>query len=131
MRLFGRDAKTEALRRIPLFAQLSRRQLELLALNADAVDVPPGTRIVREGELGQEFFAIEDGEVEVTKGGKRIATERSGDFFGEIALLENKPRTATVTTIAPSRLFVLTAQAFRSLLADAPAVRSAALARED
>lgn len=118
MRLLSRDAKQEELRRIPLFAQLSRRQLDLLARNADILDVPARTKVIREGASGHEFFAISEGEVEISKAGERIATESAGDVFGELALLHGIPRTATVTTTVPSRLVVLHEQAFRSLVAD-------------
>lgn len=117
MNIFAHDPKHDQLRRIPLFAKLPRREFQLLARTADLVDVPAGTELIREGETGREFFAIAEGEVEIWQGGKPIATEQAGDFFGEIALLHDVPRTATVTAKTPSRLFVLTAQAFRSLLA--------------
>jgi hypothetical protein len=116
----GRSAleqKRAELGRIPLFAGLPRRRFDLLARTADVVEVPAGTELIREGETGHEFFAIAAGEVEISKRGKRVATERDGDVFGEIALLHGIPRTATVRTTAPSRLFVLNAQAFRSLVA--------------
>ena len=117
MRIFAHDPRREELRRIPLFAQLRRRQFDVLARTADVVDVPAGRNVIREGERGREFFAIAEGEVEISKGGVPIAIERTGDFFGEIALLHDVPRTATVTTTAPSRFFVLTSQGFNSLLA--------------
>ena len=117
MKIFAHDPRKDELRRIPLFSQLGRHQLELLARTADVVEVPTGTELIREGETGREFFAIAEGEVEISQGGVPIATEEAGDFFGEIALLHDVPRTATVTTTVPSRLFVLTAPAFRSLLA--------------
>jgi trk system potassium uptake protein TrkA len=110
------DTKLEELRRVPLFAQLSRKELDLLKRNADILDVPAGTELIREGESGHEFFAISQGEVEISRAGVRVAVEGAGDVFGEIALLHGIPRTATVTTTIPSRLFVLTEQAFRSQL---------------
>ena len=117
MNIFSRNPKRTELRHIPLFATLSRRELDLLARTADIVEVPAGTELIREGESGGEFFAIAEGEVEISRDGTPIATEQAGDVFGEIALLHGIPRTATVRTTAPSRLFVLNAQAFRSILA--------------
>jgi trk/ktr system potassium uptake protein len=117
MRLLSQDPKRRELRRIPLFAELSRKQFDVLARNADILDVPAGTELIHEGESGHEFFAISEGEVEISKWGERIATEGAGDFFGEIALLHGIPRTATVTTTVPSRLFVLHERAFRSMVA--------------
>ena len=73
--------------------------------------------MIREGDSGREFFAIADGEVEISQGGRAIACECAGDVFGELALLYGIPRTATVRTTAASRLWVVNAQAFRSLLA--------------
>jgi trk system potassium uptake protein len=112
----SRDPKREELRHIPLFAQLSRKQLDLLTRTADILEVPARTELIREGESGHEFFAISEGEVVISKSGERVAVEGAGDVFGEIALLHGVPRTATVTTTVHSRLVVLTEQAFRSLL---------------
>jgi hypothetical protein len=114
---FTADPKRVALRRIPLFAALPRQRFDLLARTADIVEVPAGTEVIREGERGSEFFAIAEGKVEISEGGRAVATENAGDVFGEIALLHGIPRTATVTTTERSRLFVLTAQGFRSILA--------------
>jgi potassium-dependent mechanosensitive channel len=68
-------------------------------------EVPAGTVLCREGEIGREFFVIVDGEAAVTRRGRRLVTQRAGDFFGEIALLENVHRTATVTARTPLRFF--------------------------
>jgi CRP-like cAMP-binding protein len=118
MNIFSQDSKRTELRRIPLFAALPRHRFDLLARTADVVEVPAEVELIREGGSGHEFFAISEGEVEVSQSGTPIATEQAGDVFGEIALLHGVPRTATVRTTAPSRLFVLDARSFRSVLAD-------------
>lgn len=116
MRLFTQDTKVEALKRAPLFAGLSRSELVQLARVSEDLEVPPGKVLCKEGQLGREFFVIVDGEVEVTRGGKHVATRSGGEFFGEIALLEETPRTATVTAKTPLRFFVLTRKDFRHLV---------------
>jgi CRP-like cAMP-binding protein len=117
MNFFSRDPRRDELRRIPIFSELSGRDLDVLARHADPFDVPAGTRLIREGAPGREFFAIADGEVEISKDGQPVACEGDGDYFGEIALLHDVPRTATVTTTKPTRLFVLTDRAFRTFVA--------------
>src|SRR4051794_5298412 len=111
------ERKRTELGRIPLFAELPWQRFDVLARSAEVLDVPAGTELIREGDLGHEFFAISAGEVEITKRGRRVATERAGDVFGEIALLRGIPRTATVKTLVPSRVFVLHERAFHSLIA--------------
>ena len=122
MPLFSRDTKVEALRSAPLFAGLSRKELAELAKVTEDVDLDTGKVLCQEGHAGQEFFVIMEGEVEVTRRGKKLATRSSGDFFGEIALVENVPRTATVTARTPLRVFVLTRQSFLRLLDEQPGV---------
>jgi CRP/FNR family transcriptional regulator, cyclic AMP receptor protein len=116
VRLFTQDTKVEALKRAPLFEGLSRKELVQLARVSEDVEVPPGKVLCKEGQLGREFFVIVDGECEVTRDGKRVATRTGGEFFGEIALLEDIPRTATVTAETPLRFFVLTRKDFRHLV---------------
>ena len=116
MRLFNQDTKVQALKRAPLFEGLSRKELVLLARVTEDLEVPAGKVLCREGETGQEFFVIVEGKSEVTSKGKRVATRGDGDFVGEIALLEDTKRTATVTAKTPLRLFVLTRQDFRRLV---------------
>lgn len=111
-----------ALKRSPLFEGLARKQLAQLAKLTDDLDVPAGTVLCREGSRGREFFVIIEGEAEVTKAGKPVATIASGDFFGEIALLESVVRSATVTAKTPLRFFVVSDQAFRSVLDTDPSI---------
>lgn len=116
------DAKVKALKQSPLFEGLSRKQLAHLARLTDDLEVPAGTVLCRQGSLGQEFFVIIEGEATVTRGGKAVATVGSGDFFGEIALLEHVRRTATVTAATPLRFFVVSDRAFQAVLATDPSI---------
>jgi CRP-like cAMP-binding protein len=118
--LFSHDTKADALGQCPFFAELSRNELIDLAKATEDMEVDEGKALTREGESGREFFVIIDGEVSVTKDGNEIRRMGPGDFFGEIALIEDMPRTATVTAATPLRFFVLTRQSFRSLLAQQP-----------
>jgi CRP-like cAMP-binding protein len=120
--LFSHDTKVDSLRRSPLFADLSKDELEHLARRTEDLEVPEGKILCREGETAQEFFVIIDGEVEVTKGGSRLRTLGDGEFFGEIGLFEDVPRTATVTAVTPLRFFVLTRQSFWGMVDSMPQV---------
>jgi CRP/FNR family transcriptional regulator, cyclic AMP receptor protein len=126
--LFSHDTKADALAACPFFEGLSRSDLLALAKITEDLEVVAGKTLTREGQSGSEFFVIVDGEVSVTKEGQEIRTLGAGDFFGEIALLEDTPRTATVTAKTPLRFFVLTRQAFRSLLAHQPELEGKVLA---
>jgi CRP-like cAMP-binding protein len=128
MQLFSHDDKATALGRTPLFKNLSRAELVELAKVTEDMEVKEGKVLAREGEIGQEFFVIVDGEVSVTKGGEEVRTLGPGDFFGEIALIWDSPRrTATVTAASPVRFFVLTRQAFRSLIDHHPDIEEKVL----
>jgi CRP/FNR family cyclic AMP-dependent transcriptional regulator len=116
VRLFNQDTKVQALRRVPLFEDLSKKELSELARQTEDLEVPAGEVLCREGDTGQEFFVIVDGKTEITSKGKPVARRGGGDFVGEIALLENTTRTATVTAKTPLRVFVLTRQDFRRLV---------------
>ena len=122
MKLFSQDTKVQALKAAPLFKGLSRKDLTALARVSEDLEVESGTVLCREGEIGREFFVIVDGKVKVTRKGRRVAIRGGGDFVGEIALLEEIPRTATVTADTPVRLFVLTRKDFRHLLDENPGV---------
>jgi CRP/FNR family transcriptional regulator, cyclic AMP receptor protein len=129
VQLFSHDTKADALRRCSLFGGLSRGELVELAKVTEDLEVEEGKVLAREGEIGQEFFVIVEGEVSVTKDGAEIRTLGPGDFFGEIALVyEPARRTATVTAVGPLRFFVLTRQSFRSLLEHQPEIEQKVMA---
>jgi CRP/FNR family cyclic AMP-dependent transcriptional regulator len=121
MRL-GKDSKIELIRRVPLFSRLSKKGLEDVAHIADELDLPSGKVMAKEGDRGREFFVLLDGEAEVTKGEERINTMRKGDFFGEIALVTQMPRTASVTATSDVRVLVITERDFAALLKRTPEV---------
>lgn len=122
MKLFSQDTKVERLKRAPLFEGLSRKELVQLARMSDDAEVPAGRVLCREGDIGREFFVLVDGKVDVATKGRRVAALGAGDFVGEISLLEQTRRTATVTARTPLRLFVLTSKDFRQMVADNPSV---------
>lgn len=120
--MFNQDTKVQALKRAPLFQDLSRKELVQLARVTEDLEVPPGKVLCKEGETGQEFFVIVEGETDVTSKGTTVASRRGGDFVGEIALLEDTKRTATVTAKTALRVFVLTGKDFRRLVDENPSV---------
>ena len=122
MRLFSQDTKVQALKRAPLFEGLSKKELTELARVTEDLEIGAGEVLCKEGETGQEFFVIVEGEIDVTSKGKRVAQRGGGDFVGEIALLEETTRTATVTAKTPLRVFVLTRHDFRHLVRENPSV---------
>jgi CRP-like cAMP-binding protein len=119
--------KARMLAGVPLFARLSGQALDRVASLTDEVDVGPGTQLTTEGRPGGEFFVILNGAVEVTRGGQSLRTLGSGDFLGEIALVDGGLRTATATTTTASRLLVLAPREFHTLLSDHAEVRQCVL----
>jgi CRP/FNR family cyclic AMP-dependent transcriptional regulator len=118
----GRNAKIDLLKRVPLFAGCSKTELRELALVADELDLREGRTLVREGQPGREFFVLVDGSVRVSRKGRKLSELGPGDFFGEIALLTDTPRTATVTATSPIRVLVLTNRAFRRVVEAMPSI---------
>jgi len=96
------------LKSLPLFQDVPDDELAQIAGFAQEVSVEQGRELVREGDFSYEFMAIEDGEAEVTRGGEHVADLGSGDFFGEMGLLEKTLRNATVTAKTPMKLITLT-----------------------
>jgi CRP-like cAMP-binding protein len=114
--------KVDLIARVPLFAGLSKSELGKVASIADEIDLPADKVLIREGERGREFFVLLEGEAEVARKGKKLATRRPGEFFGEIALVSNLARIATVTTRKPVRALVIRDVDFRALLQRTPAI---------
>jgi CRP/FNR family transcriptional regulator, cyclic AMP receptor protein len=117
-----RDAKVELLKRTPLFAGCTKSELRELAKTADELDLREGTVLIREGRPGREFFVLIDGTAVVTKQGKKIAELGPGDWLGEIALITDSPRTATVTATSPLDVLVITDRRFRSVVETMPSI---------
>jgi len=117
---FGRSSKVAVLEKVPLFRDLSRKQLEQIARLADELDVPAGKRLATAGASGHELFVVVEGRatVSVTRG--RTVRLGPGDFFGEMSLLDGKPRSATVDADSPMRLLVVGGREFWQLLTAAP-----------
>ena len=127
MLLRRRSQKVDVLRKIPLFGALSQRQLALVAKHADEVSAEPGAVLAREGSLAHECFVILDGRAQVTMKGKTIATMEAGDIVGEMSLIDQKPRTATVIAKTPMVLLVIESRSFSTLLNDVPALQKKVL----
>ena len=107
---------------IPLFAGLSRKERRMVAQRADEVDIDAGREIVREGDFPYEFFAIREGTVEVKRGDQHLAEIGPGDFFGEMGLIDDAPRNASVIARSPVSAVVMTGQAFRQIDREFPEV---------
>jgi CRP/FNR family transcriptional regulator, cyclic AMP receptor protein len=121
MRL-GKDAKIELLKKVPLFSRLDKKHLRAVAQITDELDLPAGKVMATEGDRGREFFVLLEGQADVKKGDRSINTMKTGDFFGEIALVTKMPRTASVTATTPVRVLVITERDFDALLKKSPEV---------
>jgi MFS family permease len=108
---------------VPLFEPLSVVAKEHVASRLTRVDVAPGEVVVRAGETGDRFYVVADGELEIVNGVHESA--HKGDFFGEIALIRDVPRTATVRATAPSQLYALEREDFLAAVTGHSAVRAA------
>lgn len=117
------DTKLEMLRAVPLFAAMRQHDLESVERLADSVDLPAGHVLMRQGQTGNEMFVISSGSVQVERNGQHVATLGPGDAVGEMALLSEAPRLATVTTVEPTTVFVLGHREFHTLLEDSSELR--------
>ena len=124
----GRNAKIELLKKVPLFAGCTKSELRELATTADEIDLRDGHVLTKEGRPGREFFVLVAGTARVTRNGKQIADLGTGDWFGEIALLTDAPRTATVTATSPVDVLVITDRGFRRVVESMPSIALKVLA---
>jgi CRP-like cAMP-binding protein len=108
------------LKRVPLFQDCTGRQLRDIASRGRERSFPKGRILAEQGKHGDEFFVLLEGEVDVRRNGRRIATLRAGEHFGELALLQSlvsrRPRRATVTTTTPVRCFTLSVSQFKTVI---------------
>ncbi len=112
----AKDARVDRLRKIPLFVACSEKQLQFIATRVEELDFKAGKVLCEQGKSGGEFFIVLDGEAEVRRDGKVVDTIKDGDHFGEIALLDDGPRTATVVAKTPLRCLVLSPRQFQDVL---------------
>ncbi len=106
----------EALRKIPLFARCSADELKSIASRVRSREDARGATLCQQGQRADEFFVIVEGHAEARRDGSVLRTMGPGDFFGEIALIDEGPRTATVTSTSPLRCLVIRSQDFRDVL---------------
>ena len=118
----SKNEKIELLRRIPLFAECTKAELIEVAISADEREAATAQDLTQQGQRGQEFFILVEGAVAVSRSGRKLADLGPGDWFGEIAILTYKPRTATVTATSPVRLLVISDRAFRRVVETSPRI---------
>jgi len=107
--------KPERLKEIPLFSDLSQDDLERLGGWTDEVDLPAGKPLISQGNFPHEFMVLESGTAEVTHDGKHLADLGPGDFFGEMALMEEQRRMASVVTTSDATVIVMHSRNFRAM----------------
>lgn len=111
---------TELLASMPLFSSCSNKELSRIRKVTDEITVPDGKVLVDQGDIGREAFIIVDGTAVVRRNGRKVATLGPGDYFGEMALLDKGPRTASVTAEGELRLLVIGSREFSGVLDDVP-----------
>jgi len=121
--MLRKNAKIELLKRVPLFAQCSQRELAQVALLSAELSLPAGRTLMTEGEPGREFIVLAEGRAEVRRKGCPLRELADGDFLGEISLVADIPRTATVTTLTPVTILLVTARDFRTMLREVPSLQ--------
>jgi hypothetical protein len=108
--------REEVLQKIPLFALCTAYELKFIASRVQSREFPIGATLCTQGERASEFFVVVEGHAEARRDGSVLRTLGPGDFFGEIALIDEGPRTATVTSTSPLRCLVIASPQFRDVL---------------
>ena len=116
----GKNAYLDHLADVPLFSACSKKDLQTIARSTDEIDVSAGKELVRQGQTGREFFLIVDGEAVVKKNDRKVATLGPGSFFGEMALIDKGPRSASVIAETDMTLLVLGQREFGGLIDEIP-----------
>jgi CRP/FNR family transcriptional regulator, cyclic AMP receptor protein len=120
--MLRKDAKLELLKAVPLFSGCSKKELKQIERIADEIYFDEGKDLIREGSRGLEFFVLVNGTAEVRRGGRTIDSIAPGQFFGEMALVRDEPRNATVTTTSQVDILVITARDFKRLVGNNPLI---------
>lgn len=115
-------AREDPFTTVPLFSELTRRELKRCAQVAKGVTFEAGEVVAEEGEEGLAFYVITSGEASVLRRGKEVATLIPGDFFGEVSLIDGGPRTATVVAKTPLKCLSILRWDFRNLLEKDPSL---------
>ena len=118
----GRSQYLDHLAKVPLFSACSKKELQTIARASDEVHVPAGKVLVEEGRPGHEFFLILEGKASVKRGKKKIASLSPGQYFGEMALLDRGPRSATVVADTDMDVLVLGQREFAGVIDEVPAM---------
>jgi CRP/FNR family transcriptional regulator, cyclic AMP receptor protein len=124
----SQTARLEALRHVGLFQGVSKRSLVLIDRLSVVRTVLPGEVLVAEGDTGSDMMVVLDGKASVTRGTRKLTELSVGQAIGEMALLDNQPRSATVTALEPMRILAINGPAFRKLLSKVPGLTEALLA---
>ena len=115
-----KDQYLDHLAKVPLFSACSKKELQTIARASDDVSVPKGKVLVEEGKPGHEFFLILDGDASVKRGKKEIAKLGPGQYFGELALLDRGPRSASVIAKSDMDVLVLGQREFAGVIDEVP-----------
>jgi CRP/FNR family transcriptional regulator, cyclic AMP receptor protein len=110
------------LSRVPLFSELEKKELEVVAAAGKMVEFEPSQRILRRGERGLGFLLVLEGKTEVQKSGRSVAVIGPGGFFGEMTVIDDKPRSADVVAVVPTKCFGMASWSFFPVLRSHPSV---------
>lgn len=118
----GRTNYLDHLAQVPMFTACSKKDLQTIGKASDEVTVSAGKVLVEEGSPGHEFFLILDGSATVSRNGRKVASLGAGQFFGEMALLDRGPRSATVKADTDMTVLVLGQREFAGVLDEVPGI---------